>query len=139
MSFEADMYTYLSTHATLMAQVADRIFPHNAPTDTPMPYINYFLITEDGQHQLLAAAGIANPTIQFDIWGKNSIQRYDTLEALRNVIDGFRGTWGSTEILAVSQTRKNYDVEEPDDGSQQRDYRGSVDYRIWWRRAVPTG
>jgi len=141
MSFEADLYNFLSTDATIIAKVSTRIYNGIGKKDDTLPYITFQKISDPPHNAQDAAAAIANPTYQFNVWADNVEDREATSEALRNAMDGKTGAIGATSATKIRRMilqGQSHDLEEPTDGSQTPFFGSRMDVEIWYQRSVPT-
>jgi len=141
MTFAADLFNFLDTNANITTEVASRISPSFADKNETLPYITFQKISDPQHNQMLAAAGIANPTYQFDVWADSNLSRAKVAEVLRNEMDGFRGAIGATSGTSIRRmilVGQSEEVEEPTDGSADPFFRMRMDFEIWYARSVPT-
>ena len=139
-SIKESIFDYLTGKTQITDVVGIRIFPQIAPVSAIKPYIVYQIVVDPGHHHMLAAAKIASPTFQFDCYGESSPDAEETMEALRNVLDGLtRIVQTGLSIQRASLVNMRDFLDPPDDGSEIPTFRVSADYRIWYERAIPTG
>lgn len=139
MTIESALYSYLSTKASVTAVVGIRIYPQVAPDSAAYPFITYNVTNEQHDHSMGGATGLANPSIQIDVWAETVANRVAIAEVVRNALDGFRGNMG-TENLNIRncflQNRSNFN--ESDGEGKTPIYRSSMDFSIWHVETVPT-
>ncbi len=139
MTIESALYSYLSTKASITALVSTRIYPQVAPDSGDYPFITYNVISESHDHAMQGATGLANPSLQVDVWAETIADRVAVSESLRNALDGFTGNMG-TENLSIRncflQNRANFN--ENDGEGKTPAYRSSMDFSIWHVETVPT-
>lgn len=140
MSIETALRSYLATKDVIIAQVSTRVFAQIAKKSASLPYITFNTITERHEHHLAGAAGLAEATIQIDVWSATLAKRDSTANAVRNALDGFTGSMGS-ELLKVRncvlQNRANF-MEPEGKGREKPIFRASMDFSIWHVEALPT-
>ena len=86
MTIESALYSYLSNKASITALVSTRIYPQVGPDSADYPFITYNVISESHDHAMQGATGLANPSMQVDVWAETIADRVDVSEALRNEI-----------------------------------------------------
>ena len=140
MTIESALYSHLSTKASIIALVSDRIYPQIAPNGTAYPFITFTVINEDHDHAMSGATGLANVSMQIDVWTETIADRVAVSEALRNALDGFTGDMGTEDLNIRSCFLDNRAVfqETDTEGKGQPIYRASMDFSIWHVETVPT-
>jgi hypothetical protein len=137
MSIKTALYTYLSTQSAITGVVSTKVYPGRAPTGASLPYITYSKLAEPPYHNFGGADIIANPTFEFECWANSDVTAESLMEALRNVLDGFRGTMATVDVRNIIMSSVDEDYTAPDDGSEQGIFRISADFEIWYVRSVP--
>jgi hypothetical protein len=118
--------------------VGTRIFPCYLPQTATRPALTYSRVTGGSYHNLGSATGAAIPTFEIDAWA-DSYEAADVLaEAIRQEMQGFRGTMGSDAIKTVVLDDEEDAYEAPDDGSDNGVFRITLRYRIMYTESIPT-
>lgn len=143
MTIKAAIYDYLSTHATVIAQVSTRIYPDDAPTSAVRPYIVYERSAQIGVHSVngspaSTATGLTRANVMIDAFADTSLKAEQVAEAVRDAIDGFQGTMSGVDVRHVTISNIRDSVENPEDGSEVFVHRVSLDLTIWYNRSVPS-
>ena len=140
MSIEKALYDYLSTKAGVVAQVSTRVYPDIAPESAVYPFITVTITNETHDHHMQGGSGLANPTIQLDVWAETLPTRVAAAEAVRLSLDGFRGAMGtdSLSIRSCFLVNKSNFQEQDAEGRGNPVYRSSMDFSIWHVETVPT-
>ncbi|MCP5017108.1 MAG: DUF3168 domain-containing protein [Ketobacter sp.] len=140
MTIESAIYSHLSTKSSITALVSDRIYPQIAPNSAEYPFITYNIVTEDHDHSMGGATGLANLILQLDVWASTVPTQVSLSEALRNALDGFKGLMGSEDLdirNCFLQNRASF-FEPRTEGKEIPDYRTTLDFSIWHVETVPT-
>lgn len=103
MAVDFDLSTYLKTRSVVSGIVGTRIYEGRAPqttgTSKVQPHITYRLLPGSTRHyHSTGASGLVQADIQLMFTDGTAVQARTLHEAVRNEIDGFSGTWGSTTI-----------------------------------------
>jgi hypothetical protein len=99
---EADLQAYIKAQAAIdLASCDDRIFPTELPSDTAYPAITYQRTGGEVYHHMTGASSLKHPRIQFDCWGERYADAKDLAEWLRGVLNGVKGTVGSTTVQGI--------------------------------------
>ena len=139
MSIETAFYSYVTSKASITSLVSTRIYPLLAPDTPTYPLIVYTVFAEGHDHDMGGATGLADLTMQIDVWAKNIITRRTITEALRNELDGFQGDMG-VELLNIRKCfleDRTHFFEKDNEGGGTF-YRTSMDFSIWHVETLPT-
>jgi hypothetical protein len=140
---ETGLYTYLAASTPITALVSDRIFPNAIPPGEAFPCVTFNRIGGEQPHHMTAAAVIQSARIQVDCWGKDpdgdGYEDAATIaEAIRNRLDGYRGSMGSVTVRTCHLDSQRDDYEAPTDGSGVGIDRVSQEYLVWYSIAAPS-
>jgi hypothetical protein len=140
MTIETALFSYLSTEAGMTTLVSTRIYASSPPSSPTYPFVTFQIINNQPAHYMAGAVGITDVRMQIDAWAFLVSEQQAISEALRNLLDGFRGSMG-TELLAVRkcflETRNTF--QEPDkQGKNLPVHRASLDFSLWHVESLPT-
>lgn len=138
MTLDEALFQYLDRHSTFRPLVPGGIHPLLAPQQTPMPFVVYGEIAYESVHHMAGAATLARTTYQLDVYAMTNRQAHAVGEALRMVLDGYRGAMGDLDIRRAVLIDRRAGREEDERGGQEAFYRVSSDYDLWHRRSVGT-
>ena len=138
MTLKAALYSYLSGHAGLTALIGERLYPSTAPPGAPLPRITFQRISEASERHQTAAAGLAISRVQFDCWGRSTVEVEDVAEQLRQALETYRGDMGGLTVryAMIESTIDQY--EPPEDAGERGIHRVTSDYAIWHEQTIPT-
>ena len=125
---EDSLYSYLTGQAAVTALVSNRIYQSRAPQNATAPYIVYHLVDDVGAGVMEGPAGLTTKRFQFVCLAATQRAAVIVADALRGVLNGFRGTMDTTavgSVLLVTQLYV-YDPTTELDGV-------SADYRIMYQ------
>ena len=88
MSFQADIYTALTSDATLTGLVGDRVFADVADVDTAAPYVVYQVISTAGTTTHDGVRNLEFPLVQFSVWANTKEESVAVGSAVANLLDG---------------------------------------------------
>ncbi len=109
-----------------------RIFPNRLPQGIVKPSIVYTLISDAGDYHMQGASGLAHPRYQIDAWAQTVDLAASLALAIKNAIDGYRGTMGSGDALVNVQGVFRDSAGREDFDETARLYRSGRDYFIWF-------
>lgn len=139
MAIGQDVRTYLLTKASITTLLGTRIFPNKIPQkNSSWPCVVYQIISQNPGHVLSGCAEYAETRIQFDVYSDTALVRDSLTEALRNVLQGFSGTMGSSTVSSVVYKNSIDLYEPPADSSDVGLYRNTADYWFRHNHAAPT-
>lgn len=106
----ADLRTYLAAQTSITDLVGGaarpRIYfvriPQTNPPSSVYPCVTYRRATGGHVHSLDGSMGFASPLFEIDVWGEDSVVVEQIGEAIRLKLQGYRGTWGSSDIRKVT-------------------------------------
>ena len=123
----SDLRAQILADSAVENLVGTRMYPTIAPQSAALPYITYQVISAFRQPTMLAPDNLPEKRIQIDAWGSTFSQAHAVAEAIRQAIDGFSGTMGSspgTEVQGVfADTERTMYEPEPELHRVSRDYR----------------
>ena len=141
MSIRSGLFSHLSGTAAITAIVGTspkRIYPVFLPQGRPHPALIYKRIDGGHDHNLKGSAGHATGKFQIDALS-DSYEGADTLaEAVRQAMDGFGGTFGSTDVRSVKLDDEEDDYVEPFDASDEGVFVITLTYSILYAESIPT-
>lgn len=139
----ADVATHLKASSKIADQIGARVFAGVAPQGAEWPRIVLSKISDPPAYQLTGEAGYSVAQIQVDAWakdvnGQNGLLQAERLAAaIQNRMSGFRGMMGDTTVRSATIVRNNDETIEPKNASDARKYRVSMDFDIFYLKAVP--
>lgn len=141
MSFKSDLWTYLTQNTDLSAAVGDRIYPGFAPSSAARPFIIYSRISSDSTHHLgtasIAPGGLMRDVMQFDIYAETESAANEVKEILQDVLNGQEMVMGGTQIRRVFLSNETDGMEPPSDGTNDAEYRETMEFVFWYLRPTP--
>lgn len=119
MSFESDLYSYLSAHAdasALRAIIGTRIYWMTTPQHPTLPYIQITTVSGDPGKVLSGADGHDEARLQFSIFGATPTVCISIRDALRDLLHANkRFTEGSTVFQSIlMQERGEVEISDPE-------------------------
>lgn len=137
MSLFTDFRSYLLFKPQINLRLADRLYPLRAPQGVVRPYLIYSQVSDEQCRSLSGSSGSAETRLQLDLWTDNFNSGWETADALRDALDGYRGTWGFTEIGHCLLDADAHEYSPPVDASDEGAFRFTQQYLIWHAVSVP--
>ena len=138
---ETGLYAYLAASTPITALVSDRIFPNAIPPAESFPCITFNRLSTEQPHHMTAAAGVQSARIQVDCWAKGRggySSAAAIAEAVRDRMDGYRGTMGTVTVKTTHLHEQRDDYEAPTDAAELGVFKVSQDYLIWYSVSAPS-
>ena len=109
------------------------VFPGIPPKDATAPFISFRRISYVRVNSLDGPTTLARPTMQIDCWGSDNETMVQLSEAVRSLLDGFRGQMGddNIEVRRADLVGQNDDPEDPTDAGNVKIHRNRMDFEIW--------
>jgi len=134
MSMSSDLYTYLSTYASLVVLVGMRIYPVDCvPKTAALPYVTYECVDNPGIHLMGTDADLHSPTYEINVFsgGDNASAAMGTLKSIEAVVvtalQDYKGAMGSTTIQRIFYEDSIYNEFDPNVGT----YSQTIAFTIW--------
>tara|TARA_Y100001938_G_scaffold103379_1_gene141092 strand:+ start:318 stop:740 length:423 start_codon:yes stop_codon:yes gene_type:complete len=128
----------LISDSNVTSLVGSRIYPSALPQNADLPAIRYETSIQRPINKLSGGAGFAISTVSVDIIAESHIAAYNVQQAVRESLQGWTGTAGSTEFASVSAVNIREDFIEPIDASDVGRYRVNMDFEIIHEQTIPT-
>lgn len=145
MSIKSALTTYLESKTAITDIVGSgenaRIYPVRRPENTGLPCIVYRRMPKDDSHAqtIDKAGGTDAPVFRLTCYAEQYGDADALGEALRQVLQGFRGTMGTVTVNAcVLKDQYDGDWDAPDDGGDEGVYQDVNDYLIRYSTTIPT-
>ena len=92
------IYAMVTADANLVSLIGLRIYPEEAPTDVPYPYITYSKVNTNPTRVKNLVSPKDEYKINFFIYSKNYDTSNDVGNALRIALDNKRGVYANTKV-----------------------------------------
>jgi hypothetical protein len=142
LSPESAIRKLLIDDATVAALVSTRIYPEGgAPQTPPLPFIVTKRISRSHFHHMGAAGGLAIARVQVTSYAKSEGEVETLADAIREALDGYRGTVTNTDSLTIKMLHLDNDLDTMilPWGGLNRGYPAIVqDYKVGHAESVPT-
>lgn len=124
-NIEEAIHDILVADATVQ-DLTTRCYPSTLPQDPTYPLILYMRVYGARENALEGPVGMANPHFQIEAWAKTYAAAKALAKAVRNALNGYRGTSGLVRIGSFL-IQSERDVYEPAVAC----HRIIMDYSIW--------
>lgn len=133
-----DVRSYLQGETSITTYVSTRIHPIHLPQNPTLPAIAFTQIGSDHDHHLGGAAGSTSVALRLAVFSEDLQEAIDIAEALRLVLQGYRGAMGNMTVTFCTLEEQEDDADQPYDGSDTWVYSRASEYKIKYRETVPS-
>ena len=121
-TIETSLFTLITGLDTILG---NRLYPSRLPQEPDMPSATYRMITNLEYMTHGGPTGLFKSRFQFDIYGSSFIEAKQAAEAVRQGINGFRGTVDTIKISSIHFSNEFHEF-----GEATEIYRVTVDYSV---------
>jgi len=129
----SDLITYLNSKIPSLT-----VYPLHIPQKASLPACVYTSIDREHSHNLAGSAGLCREHLQFDFYSTSFSVCVSQAEAVRNELDGFKGTMGSTLFNGILLEREFDLYDQPIDATDVGTFHRSSEYLFVYQESLPT-
>jgi hypothetical protein len=130
-TIEGALYTFLTTNSGIAAFVGTDIYPFSAPDLIDTDFIRYQVVSPSNIPQAFGDVTTAQPTIQIDIFSKDSSHALDIGNLVVTALHGFDGSLATGINVTVSTARGPRVTR---DSSDEQWFHGIVEWEVEYTR-----
>jgi len=128
MSMLTDLYTYLSTYASLKTLIGQRVYPvDSVPKNCVLPYVTFERVDNPAIHLMCADAALYSPTVEIHIFAATMSSIYEIETVLLTALRDYEGAMGSTTIQRCFYEDSYYSGFDQAIGTYQQ----TMEFTIW--------
>lgn len=130
MELEVALYTYLSTHAGLIALTSTRIYPDDLPQSPTYPAVVFNMISGPRVHAMGSDPGLTYPRYEFTCWGSTKASARAVALQVIAALQDYTGTMGGAGGVTIQRIF----LEDESDGEADpmlNRYSRIVEFIIW--------
>jgi len=141
MSIKTAIRKHLLDRAAISTIVGTKIRFNRADQEDALPYI---IITKDGKnpvHHMGGATGLAMPTFTLTCWDNGSIKAETLADEVRDTLDGFQGTLGTSPNdaeVGMCHLVNDFDLDEQRFGDNINAHGVALEFEFAHRETVPS-
>lgn len=125
---ESALWQFLVSNPGVYALVGNRIGPMKLPRNPKFPEVTYQVISSSRPYVHEGAAGLTTKVVQYDVWAKSYQECKSVAKALREALEGYRGTMDGVTVYAV------FLLSQLDDYDQETGiYRQTMDFEVSYK------
>lgn len=115
MTIETELRAYTLAGAEVAALVGTRMYPQHLPQNPTLPALVYQRIDTRRLHDMDGPDQLPRPRIQIAAWASSAATAWETVDAVRRRLDGYRGAMGVIDVQSCLCVGER-DVDDPDTG-----------------------
>lgn len=142
MGFKDDLVAYLKSKTTVTDIVGtgvEKIRQGWAQQGIAKPFITVGVENHNHEHVLSGGAGFKEPTVEINLWTAKQSERESLGEAVRGVLQGFRGTMNSSSVVKCTTLENDNEFDEPDRHSGEGVvYRRVMQFKFSVTESIPS-
>lgn len=131
------VYNLLSNDAAITAIVGTNIFPRVADMSATYPMVIYKRSDADHVESTTGSSGLATGLMAIECYSKDFNESRDLCEKVRLLLQGYNGTAAGVVVQHSSLVSDDDDDIQPDDGSEDSVFVGSLGFRMMYEEAIP--
>jgi Protein of unknown function (DUF3168) len=130
-AIEEALFAILAADGTVKGLLANpdgsvRIYPELMPEETPYPALSYFRVSGARFPAYDGSILLAHPRFQFDVWANDSLSARQVAGAVRQALQGYKGTAAGV-VIAGAFIRDEHSAYE----HETRSFRHAVDFEVF--------
>lgn len=115
MLIDEALRAHLLSKTRITNLVGSRIYENVAPQKAPTPHLTYNQVGGERVHSLSGASGLNRAVFNVHSWAVKPLEAKNLSDAVRLVLDGFRGTMGGGGGVLVNACLVEDDIDLYDD------------------------
>lgn len=131
MSIDGAIYVTLAADSTTTNLVSTRIYKQRAPQSGSIPYVAFWIVTQDIDQAFSGATGLYTSQIQIDCRSQSYSGAKAISNAVRDALEGLSGTVDNTVIQSLGVERLADIYEPPTTGEDEGIYNSSLELTVW--------
>ncbi len=135
---EQALVSLLNSSTSVTDEVGDRIRPDYRPESDDVPALCYEVLSDTRDHHLKGTSGTARARVRLAIIGEDRADCSATREAVKNLLDGYRGTVGSLFFIRIKHDDQADSSEDRGDDSDEFYHVQSLEFVIRYGIALPS-
>lgn len=133
----ASLYAYLSSQTGITNLVGQRIYPVVRPQGVSGDAICFWRTSGGHDHNLTGSSGTAIPSFSIEVLSDSYTQAEIIAEAVREAMQGFSGTMGTTQVKTVILEDEKDAYDAPQDATDAPTFIIALLYRIRYTESKP--
>ena len=133
MEIEEALLAYLLTKAGLTALIADRIYPDEAPQNTPLPYVTYMDVSNVPVHTLTGQYEYESPMKQFTAYAATKSAAKSVAKQIKLALKDYQGILSGIEIQYIKLENEMGDLITTSDGTTKI-FTHDLEYEINYKK-----
>ena len=138
MSIRTDLRTYLLSKTGITTLIGQRIFACRRPQNVTGDALCFWRTSGGHDHNLQGSSGTAIPTFALEVLSTDYMAADTIAEAVRQAMQGFSGSMGSTVVKSVILADEQDGFDESEKSDDETTFRIALLYQIRYTESKPT-
>lgn len=130
---EAVLRSALVGNTAVTAMVGTRIYPVLAPATAPLPLVTWRRAGIQRSQTLAAPMGVPQVSVEYQIYAGTYEAARDIADAMRLVLDGYRGVVDNTTVRQTSLENEVDEFVQLQGSDLPAVYQITQTYDVWWQ------
>ncbi len=130
---EAVLRSALVGSASVAALISTRIYPVVAPASAALPLVTWRRAGITRAHTLSSPMGVPQVSVEYQIYATTYEAARDIADAMRAVLDGYRGTVDNTTVRQTSLENEVDEFVQLQGSDLPAVYQITQTYDVWWQ------
>jgi hypothetical protein len=130
---EAVLRAAMIADAGVNVLVGSRIYPHQAPASTPMPFVLWRRSGINREQTLGPPMGVPRVSVEYTIFATTYYSARNVADAMRKALDGYGGTLDNVEVKQASLTNESDDLATLEGSETPNAYSVTQTYDVMWQ------
>lgn len=123
----------LISDATVSGMVGDRVFNQTASPADPLPFIICRRSGIEREQTFGGPMGVPRLSMDFDLYAVTYEEVRELADAVRDVLDGFGGTFDNTTVKQVSLEDESDELVQLAGSEKPPAFAVKMSFDIWWQ------
>lgn len=130
---EAVLRSALVGNATVAALIGTKVYPVLAPASAPLPLVTWRRAGISRSQTLSAPMGVPQVSVEYQIYAGTYEAARDIADAMRVVLDGYRGVVDNTTVRQTSLENEVDEFVQLQGSDLPAVYQITQTYDVWWQ------
>ena len=132
---EMVLWNAIRSDASVSALVGQKIYPNLAKASDDLPFCTWRRTGVSREQTLSDPMGMPTVSMELSIYAANYLTARQITDAIRQVLDGFTGSFDNTRVRHASLESESDDVIVLDGSEVPTVYSVTQDYEILWQES----
>lgn len=132
---ESVLRSAMTADATVSGLIGSRVYPVLAPATAALPFVTWRRAGVQREQTLGSPMGTPRVSVEYSIYGTTYENARQIADAMRQVLDGYGGTSGTTTVRQTSLENEVDDFVQLAGADLPPVYQITQTYDVWWQES----